>query len=106
MNNSYNKLTGFYSNIIIHQTPENENKTVIPNTGATRHYLQVYVPHLTSTNIVPPIHLLFPNGQTMQSSKPCLLYFPALSEEACEVNIIPSLTHSSLVSIVKIFGDV
>ena len=45
MNNSYDKLAEFYANRIIHQTPENEHKTVILNTGAKYHYLQVDASH-------------------------------------------------------------
>ena len=41
MNNSYNKLTDFFAGNILHQTPENENKTVITDTGSTVHYSQV-----------------------------------------------------------------
>ena len=41
----------------------------------------------------------------MQSIKPYLLYFPALPDEAFEIHILPSLTHSSLLSIVNICDD-
>ena len=33
MDNSYDKSTEFYADNIIHQTPENLNKTGIPGTG-------------------------------------------------------------------------
>ena len=71
-------------NNIIHCTPENENKTVITNTGATVHYLKVDTPHRPSIKIGPPINVGSLNVKTMQSRKPCLLYLPALPEEACE----------------------
>ena len=65
MDNSYDKSTEFYANNIIHKIPENENKTGIPDTGVPGHYLQVDTSHSPSTNIVPPIHVGFPNGKTM-----------------------------------------
>ena len=51
----------------------------------------------------PPIHVGWQNGQTIQSNKPYLLDFPDSPEEECEGHIIPSLTHSSLVSFGKIY---
>ena len=45
MNNIHDKLTKFYANNMIHQTPENKQKTGIPDTGATGHYLQADAPH-------------------------------------------------------------
>ena len=102
MNTSYDKLKEFYANNIIHQTLENKNKTGILDTGETGHYLQVGAPHSLKTNIGPPISVGWPNVQTIQSIKPCLIYFPSLPEEAREGHIIPSLTHSSLVSTGKL----
>ena len=53
--------------------------------------------------MVPTIHVGCPNLQTMQSIKPCSLGLPALHDEACEGQILPSLTHILLLSIVKLF---
>ena len=97
MNTSYNKLTEFYANKIINQTPIKINKIGLPDIGATCHYLQVDATHCPSTYRGPPIHMQLPNGKTMKQSKPCILYFPDLTEEACEGHIIPNLTHISLV---------
>ena len=36
-----------------------------------------------------PIHVGSPNGQTMQSSKPCLLYLSYLSDKEFEGHILP-----------------
>ena len=47
--------------------------------------------------------MLCPNDQTMQSSNPCLLDLLSLPEEEYEGHIITSLTHSSLVSIFKLY---
>ena len=45
MNTSFNKLKVFYDNDIISRTPDNNNKTVIPYTGPTGPYLEVYAPY-------------------------------------------------------------
>ena len=103
MNNSHDKLTDFNGNNIIHHIPENKQKIVIPNTGATGNYLQDDALHLPSKNMGPPSNVVFPNGQTIQSHNPCLLYFSVLPEEACEGNTTPSIKHSSLVSIGNIY---
>ena len=66
MNNSHDKLTELCANKIIHQTPEKKKKKRIFNTGSTGNYLQADAPHIPSTNMVPPIHMGFPNGQTIQ----------------------------------------
>ena len=87
MNDSHDKLMKFNANNIIHKTLEKKQKIWIPNTGAKGHYLQADAPYLPSTNVGPSIHVGWPNGKTIQSIKPC------------EVHIIPSLTHISLVSI-------
>ena len=102
MNNIHDKLTKFNANNIINHTPENKNKTRVPNIGATGNDMQAEVPHFPPTIMGPHIHVLCPNGQTMKSSKPCLLDFTELPHKACEGNIITSITHSSLVSIGKI----
>ena len=54
----------------------------------------------------PPIHVWFPNVQTIELSKLCLLDFPYLPDESCEGHILPRLTHSSLVSIGNLFDAV
>ena len=82
--------------------PENKQKTGIPNTGATGHYLQADATHRPSTNTGKTIHVVCTNDQTIKSSKPCWLYFPVLHEEVCEGYITPSLAHRALVSIGKL----
>ena len=62
--------------------------------------------HITHQNIWYHPLTLCPNGQTSQSRKLCLLDFPALPGEICEGHIIPSLSHSSLVSIYKLFDAI
>ena len=74
----------------------------MPDTVETGNYLQVDAPHYLSTKLRPPIIVGFQNGQTIQSSKPCLIYFPALNEESCGGHIISSLANISLVSIGKL----
>ena len=74
----------------------------MPNAGATGHYLKADAPHHPPTNMLPTIYVGFPNGQTMQSNKPCLLDFPVLPNESFESHILPSLSHSSLVLIGKL----
>ena len=66
MNNIHDKLTECYANNIIHQTPENKQKKVIQNTGATGNYFQSDAPYISSTNMAPPIHVGCPNAQTIQ----------------------------------------
>ena len=102
MNNSHDKLTQFYADNIIHQTPDNKKETGVPDTGSTGNYLKSDAPHSPSTNMGPPIYLVLPNSQTVQSSKPHLLDFPSLNYESCAVHILPNLTYSLLVSIGKI----
>ena len=75
-----NKLTEFYANKIINQTPIKINKIGLPDIGATCHYLQVDATHCPSTYRGPPIHMQLPNGKTMKQSKPCILDFPDLTE--------------------------
>ena len=80
MNNSYDKLTEFYANTINDQNPENKNKTGIPYTGGKGNYLQVDSLNISPTNIGLPIHVGYPNGQTMQPSNLYLLDSPDLTE--------------------------
>ena len=65
MNNTHDKLTKFYANNIVHQTPDNKHNIGIPNAGATGHYLQSDVTHLPSTNMGQPIYVGWPNDQTI-----------------------------------------
>ena len=73
----------FHTNNIINQNPDNKQETGVTGTGATENHLKTDAPHLPSTNMGPPIHVGFPNGQAMQSSKPCLLYLSELPYGAC-----------------------
>ena len=75
-------------------------------TGSTGNDLKPYYPHHLSTNIGPPIHVGFPESQTVKSSKPHLLHLTDLSDEAFKANILPRLTHSSLFSIFKLYDFV
>ena len=84
-------------NNIINQTPDNNQETVVTNTGVTGNFLKADAPHQSSTKMVPPIHVGCPNGQTMQSSNPYLFYLTDLPNEDCEVLILLILAHISLV---------
>ena len=105
MNNIHDKLTQIYANNIIYQTPDNKQETDVTLTESTGNYLKSDDPHCPSTNTGPLIHMVCPNGQIMQSSKPCLLDFPYLPDEAFEGHSLPSLIHSSLVSIFILCND-
>ena len=99
MNNSHDKLAKFYANNIISHTSNNKQETGVSDTEETVHYLKSDVTHSPSTNMGPTIHVVCQNGQTIQSSKPCLLYFSELPDKSFDGHILTSLKHSSLVSI-------
>ena len=77
MKNSHDKLTKCYSNHIINNTPYNKQEIEVHDKVLTGHYLKTNLPHLQSTNMWPPVHVVCSNVKTVQSRKPCLLYLPA-----------------------------
>ena len=70
MNNSYDKLTKSYSNHIINHIPYNKEETGVTDTGEIRHYFKYNYPHFPSTNMGPPIHVVFKNVQNIQLGNP------------------------------------
>ena len=79
MNNIHDKLNQFCANDIINYTADNKNETGVPATGSTWNYIKADVPHHPFKKRLP-IHVRYPNGKTMKSSKPCFLDFPALPD--------------------------
>ena len=61
MNNIHDKLTQYYANNIINQTPDNKQETGVSNILSTGHYLKADAQHFPSTNMGPPIHVVFLN---------------------------------------------
>ena len=102
MNNINDKLTNFYANNIINQTPYNKPETLVPYTRYIVQYLKADALHHPSTNMGPPIYVICSNSQIMQSDKTCLLDFPSLPDESCEGHILPILIHIPLVSMEKL----
>jgi hypothetical protein len=84
--------------------PLTNTTTAIADTGASSsHYIRPNDPHITNGAYKQVIIVSLPNGNMLHSTtQACQLAFPQLPVQAWEAHIIPGLTHSSLVSIVKL----
>jgi hypothetical protein len=75
----------------------------IADTGASGHYIRLHDPHTSDGTPQNTITVGLPNGATLQSKAiDCALNILQLPHEAWKAHLIPSLTHSSLVSIGKL----
>ena len=91
------------SNISQHPTSHRNTSTAIANTGALSHYICPQDPHRKTGTATTPIHVALPSEKIVQSmNEKCELLFNNLPAEAKEAHVIPSITHSSLVSIGKL----
>jgi hypothetical protein len=87
----------------ISPSPPPQQTTVIADTGASGHYIRTNDPHTNTGINRASISVGLPNRTVLRSNKEeCLLNPPQLPIAAQDANVIPGLTHSSLISIGKL----
>ena len=77
----------------------NANNEAIADTGASSHYLTTKAHHLDTDKPSNNITVGLPNGESLKSSKECLLDIPTLPLPARRAHILPELANNSLLSI-------
>jgi hypothetical protein len=80
--------------------------TVIVDSGCSENFLFINAPCCNSTKYVNPLRVIFPNGDTMDSTHTASLDIPELSEAASVAHVFPDVENNSLLSVGQLCNEV
>ena len=103
-----NNLFNVNSNKLTSSSVAQHNSVVLKaNTGASRHYFRKQdtsiLKNVTKIKNGAKVHL--PNNAVLESMMKGTLPFPGLSNKATEVQILPTLTNTSLLSVGQLYNN-
>jgi hypothetical protein len=75
------------------------NETALVDSGCTGHFLLSNAQSLNKKVTNNPLTVIFPNGQTMESTHTAFLYIPELSKAASAAHIFSAMENNSLLSV-------
>jgi hypothetical protein len=81
------------------------NETSLVDSGFTGHFLLSNAPFLNKKVTSNPLTVIFPNGQTMESTHTAFLDIPEFSKAASAAHICPAMENNSLLSVGQLYDE-